>query len=138
MSRPRSNSQTRGKSGLTCGYCRLFSVSRAPRISTFTQDNWWTFMSAQIEPRAAAARQSAMHASRRMSAMCAAFLCIVSACAVGPNFHHPDPPAVTHYTHGTDPVATAAVDGTAQQFHTGGVLAGDWWRLFQSTKLDAV
>lgn len=74
----------------------------------------------------------------RMRTICTAFTCIVSACAVGPNFHHPDAPPVNQYTHGSDPVATAAVDGTAQQFLAGGSLARDWWRLFRSTKLDAV
>lgn len=96
------------------------------------------FMSARIEPRAAALQPRTAHASMRMRAICAAFSCVVSACAAGPNFYNPDAPAVTHYTHGTDPAATAAVDGRAQQFQPGGVLAADWWRLFQSTKLDAV
>jgi NodT family efflux transporter outer membrane factor (OMF) lipoprotein len=95
-------------------------------------------MSAQIEQSVAAGLPDSVHASMRIPAVCAALSCFVSACAVGPNFHHPDAPEVTRYTHGTDPVATAAVDGTTQQFHSGGVLAGDWWRLFQSTKLDAV
>ncbi len=62
----------------------------------------------------------------------------VSACAVGPNFHRPDAPAVTKYTHGADPVVTDAVDGAAQRFHAGGELTADWWRLFRSTKLDEV
>lgn len=95
-------------------------------------------MSARIEPPFAATPPYAPHMSRHARAICVALTCIAPACAVGPNFHRPDAPAVTRYTHGTDPVATAAVDGAAQQFHTAGALAGDWWRLFQSAKLDAV
>jgi NodT family efflux transporter outer membrane factor (OMF) lipoprotein len=65
-------------------------------------------------------------------------LCILSACAVGPNFHHPPAPAVTHYSNGTDPAKTASVQGTAQQFNPGATVAADWWRLFHSSQLDAV
>jgi len=65
-------------------------------------------------------------------------LCVLSGCAAGPNFHRPPAPAVTHYSNGTDPAVTASVQGTAQQFTPGAAVAAEWWRLFQSTQLDAV
>ena len=58
-------------------------------------------------------------------------------CAAGPDFHHPDAPAVTHYLEGTDPAATASARGTGQRFAAGRV-AADWWRLFGSDRLDAL
>ena len=67
-----------------------------------------------------------------------ALLGMVSGCAVGPNFHRPDPPPVSHYANGTDPAVTAAVDGIAQRFSPGAEVAADWWRLFGSSALDAV
>jgi NodT family efflux transporter outer membrane factor (OMF) lipoprotein len=58
-------------------------------------------------------------------------------CAVGPNFTRPAAPPVTHYVHGSDPAATVEAQGTAQRF-TDGAVAPEWWRLFNSHKLDAV
>ena len=69
---------------------------------------------------------------------CIALLCILSGCAVGPNFHRPPAPPATHYSNGTDPATTASVEGTAQQFNPGAAVAADWWRLFHSPQLDAV
>jgi NodT family efflux transporter outer membrane factor (OMF) lipoprotein len=57
---------------------------------------------------------------------------------VGPDFHHPNAPQVTKYTHRADPTTTAKVDGTAQQFRVGAEVTADWWRLFQSSNLDAI
>jgi len=65
-------------------------------------------------------------------------LCVLSGCAVGPNFHRPQAPAVTHYSNVADPAITASVQGTAQRFNTGAAVAADWWRLFRSPQLDAV
>ncbi|HME40314.1 MAG TPA: efflux transporter outer membrane subunit [Steroidobacteraceae bacterium] len=79
-----------------------------------------------------------MSARTRCRAIAAASLYLLAGCAVGPNFHRPDAPPVTTYTHRADPTETAAADGTAQRFQTGGALSPDWWRLFQSSKLDAV
>src|SRR5450631_841223 len=68
----------------------------------------------------------------------AALVCVLCGCAVGPNFHRPPAPAVTHYSHGEDPAATASAQGTAQQFTPGAAMAADWWALFRSPQLDAV
>jgi NodT family efflux transporter outer membrane factor (OMF) lipoprotein len=67
-----------------------------------------------------------------------ALLCILSGCAVGPDFHRPSAPPVTHYANGADPTITANADGTAQRFSPGSDLSSDWWHLFHSSKLDAV
>ena len=63
---------------------------------------------------------------------------LLAGCTVGPDFVRPNPPQVKSYTHGTDPVATIPADGKAQLFEQGGSIAADWWRLFNSSKLDVV
>ncbi|HUK02362.1 MAG TPA: efflux transporter outer membrane subunit [Steroidobacteraceae bacterium] len=64
--------------------------------------------------------------------------CLLAGCAVGPNFVRPEPPAVTHYASGADPTETATAHGAAQRFTAGAAVNADWWRLFDSAKLDAV
>jgi len=71
------------------------------------------------------------------AALAAALACLLGSCAVGPNFTRPAAPAVTHYVHSADPLTTVEAQGTAQRF-TAGAVAPDWWRLFNSDKLDAV
>ncbi|MFI4889819.1 MAG: efflux transporter outer membrane subunit [Steroidobacterales bacterium] len=68
----------------------------------------------------------------------AALALVASGCAVGPTFHRPDAPPVTHYTNGADPTTTVAAGGTAQKFTRGAVIAADWWRMFHSAQLDAI
>jgi NodT family efflux transporter outer membrane factor (OMF) lipoprotein len=65
----------------------------------------------------------------------------LTACAVGPNFHSPAPPATGHYTQGEQPQATAAAPGPAgaeQTFVPDRDIPGDWWALFQSEPLDVL
>lgn len=76
-----------------------------------------------------------MSARTRLGAALAC-LCLTAGCAVGPNFHRPDAPSVARYTHGSDPTATVAVNGTAQRFHPGESVTADWWQLFQSAQLN--
>jgi NodT family efflux transporter outer membrane factor (OMF) lipoprotein len=64
---------------------------------------------------------------------------LLSACAVGPDFHKPAPPATDGYVAGDLPKSTAAtgvVGGETQRFQSGQQLPGDWWRLFGSATLD--
>jgi NodT family efflux transporter outer membrane factor (OMF) lipoprotein len=66
-------------------------------------------------------------------------LVALSACAVGPNFHTPAPPATSHYT--ADPQPQTTVDapglaGAAQTFAVDADVPGQWWTLFQSQPLD--
>lgn len=63
----------------------------------------------------------------------AALLC---GCAVGPDFHRPAPPPVSHYLPDGDPSATARAQGSSQRFTPAAPIAADWWRLFQSSKLN--
>jgi NodT family efflux transporter outer membrane factor (OMF) lipoprotein len=65
-------------------------------------------------------------------------LCLLSGCAVGPNFLHPAPPPVSHYSSATDPKETSPAGGVAQRFTPGAQVAAEWWRLFASPKLDAI
>ena len=76
-------------------------------------------------------------------ALTASVLATLSACAVGPNFKRPSPPAATGY--GSAPLpdqtvaaetATATAGGNAQHFVAGMDVPSEWWALFQSAKLD--
>ncbi|HEX4618922.1 MAG TPA: efflux transporter outer membrane subunit [Steroidobacteraceae bacterium] len=63
----------------------------------------------------------------------------VSACAVGPDFHSPAPPATTHYTRAPEPTGTVGApgaSGTAQTLSTERDIPADWWALFHSQALD--
>jgi len=73
-----------------------------------------------------------------LAGMCVFFFSWIFGCAVGPNFVRPEPPSVSRYTHETQPTSTVLADGQAQQFIQGGEIASDWWRLFNSVKLDSI
>jgi NodT family efflux transporter outer membrane factor (OMF) lipoprotein len=73
-----------------------------------------------------------------LKAMCAMLMCCIFSCAVGPNFERPKPPLIDRYTTGETPAVTISADGKAQHFEHGAKIASDWWRLFNSSKLDAV
>jgi NodT family efflux transporter outer membrane factor (OMF) lipoprotein len=63
----------------------------------------------------------------------------LSACAVGPNFKRPAPPAATGYGSASQQgqTATAETDGgNVQHFVAGMDIPAQWWTLFQSRKLD--
>jgi outer membrane protein TolC len=57
---------------------------------------------------------------------------------VGPDFHRPDAPAVTHYTNGANPKSSIAAHGSAQTFDPDAPHDFDWWQLFQLPQLNAV
>jgi NodT family efflux transporter outer membrane factor (OMF) lipoprotein len=63
---------------------------------------------------------------------------VIAGCAVGPDFKRPEPPTVTRYTQGEEPVKTVTAEGQAQRFEHGGEIAADWWHLYRSPKLDAL
>jgi NodT family efflux transporter outer membrane factor (OMF) lipoprotein len=68
-----------------------------------------------------------------------ALVAVVSACAVGPNFKRPPPPAASDYGSAPTQGQTAAAEGTggnAQRFVAGMDIPGQWWTLFQSTQLN--
>lgn len=71
----------------------------------------------------------------------AASLSLLAACAVGPNFHHPAPPAARDYGSAPSPgaaPATSGPGGDAQQFVAGMDIPGQWWQAFRSPKLTAL
>ena len=85
------------------------------------------------------------HSSRALGArnplLCVAISATLTACALGPNFHSPAPPATQHYTQGEQPQATVDAPGTAGAVHTfvsDRDIPGDWWTLFQSEPLDGL
>jgi NodT family efflux transporter outer membrane factor (OMF) lipoprotein len=68
-----------------------------------------------------------------------ALLALLAACAVGPNFKRPAPPTATDYGRAPSQGQTVEVEGTggnAQRFVVGLDIPGQWWTLFQSTKLN--
>lgn len=73
-----------------------------------------------------------------LNGLCVATFLSMFGCAVGPEFVRPPPPPVDRYTHGTEPSTTVAAEGRAQHFETGANVPADWWRLFNSPKLDTV
>jgi len=90
-------------------------------------------------------RSKSGHANRAITTIRSAEfgMCMLSAffifgCAVGPDFVRPEPPAVSQYTRETQPPSTVPADGQAQHFIQGGEIASDWWRLFNSAKLDTL
>jgi NodT family efflux transporter outer membrane factor (OMF) lipoprotein len=62
----------------------------------------------------------------------------IAGCAVGPNFVRPEPPPVDRYTQGEKPVSTIPAEGQAQHFEEAAKVDANWWRLFNSPKLDTV
>ena len=70
--------------------------------------------------------------------LCGLLLRWLTVCAVGPDFERPKPPSIERYTTGSTPTATMPADGKAQRFEHGAGIVQEWWRLFNSPKLDAV
>jgi NodT family efflux transporter outer membrane factor (OMF) lipoprotein len=65
----------------------------------------------------------------------------LSGCAVGPDFHQPQPPTIERYLSEPLPAGTASdikQVGPPQRFVIGGAVNSRWWRLFGSAKLDAL
>ena len=72
------------------------------------------------------------------SALAAAGVLLLNGCALGPDFVRPEAPPVQQYTHGQEPAGTIVAGDQAQHFSPGARIDGDWWRLFNSSKLDAI
>jgi len=64
-------------------------------------------------------------------------LCILG-CTVGPDFVRPEAPTIDRYTREPAPTATIPADGQVQHFEQGASVVADWWRLFNTQKLDDV
>ncbi len=75
----------------------------------------------------------------RLCSALAVFIAGLCACAVGPNFKRPTPPAAAGYGGAPSQGQTAAAEGTGgnvQRFVAGMDIPSQWWTLFQSAKLD--
>ena len=70
--------------------------------------------------------------------LCLTLTLSLAACAVGPDFERPVPPAVPGYTATPLPDRTTAADGHTQSFAVGQDLPAEWWKLFHSAKMDAL
>jgi NodT family efflux transporter outer membrane factor (OMF) lipoprotein len=73
----------------------------------------------------------------------AAIACVagLSACAVGPNFKRPAPPAASGYGKASLPTGTTAVEGAGgatQRFVATMEIPEQWWTVFQSPKLSGL
>jgi NodT family efflux transporter outer membrane factor (OMF) lipoprotein len=75
------------------------------------------------------------HSSIRLAA---ALLLTLAGCTVGPDFLRPEAPPEAHYGKNGDPATTIAADSVAQRFAPGEAVAAEWWRLFNSPKIDAI
>ncbi len=63
---------------------------------------------------------------------------VLTACAVGPDYHQPPAPDVASLTPGALPPSTSAADGVAQNFVSGADISGEWWTLFHSPELNSL
>ncbi len=63
-------------------------------------------------------------------------LSLLTACAVGPDYHQPAPPNVTGYTPAMLPAATSTANGVSQNYVSGADISADWWTLFRSPELN--
>ena len=63
----------------------------------------------------------------------------LASCAVGPNFHQPNPPDASGYLHPSSDIAPVRPEARdVQNISPGAELAGEWWQLFHSAQLDEV
>jgi NodT family efflux transporter outer membrane factor (OMF) lipoprotein len=75
----------------------------------------------------------------RNTLFCVVISATLTACAVGPDFHSPKPPATEQYTQGQQPQATVDAPGgagAAQTFVADRDIPADWWTIFHSSPLD--
>ncbi|HVC52518.1 MAG TPA: efflux transporter outer membrane subunit [Stellaceae bacterium] len=75
------------------------------------------------------------------SGLATLLLLLLAACAVGPDFKRPPPPAIERFTADPLPAFTAAArgpGGAAQRLDLGRDIPGEWWTLFRSPALDAL
>jgi NodT family efflux transporter outer membrane factor (OMF) lipoprotein len=84
-----------------------------------------------------------MQFSPRLLTRLLASVAVVSAagCAVGPDFHRPEAPAIQNYTGTPLPDATTSADivgGAAQRFLQGEDVPGQWWTLFKSDPMTSL
>jgi NodT family efflux transporter outer membrane factor (OMF) lipoprotein len=104
----------------------------------------------RLRPTGARPSEGARAAGRRAGGFIRTALAVgigaaLAGCAVGPDFHAPDAPAVADASHPYTPVALPAQTasapgpgGEAQRFVAGQDIARSWWETFHSPALDAL
>ncbi len=60
----------------------------------------------------------------------------LGACAVGPDFHTPEPAATQNWNATPDAASTPTADGTPQQLVRADAVPDNWWRQFGSSHID--
>ena len=70
------------------------------------------------------------------SAILVACALSLGACAAGPDFVRPTPPAAARYTHDTLPAEDASRSDGVQHIALGREIQGNWWALFHSDAID--
>lgn len=73
-----------------------------------------------------------------LSVICFILFFGLISCAVGPNFEYPKPPSIERYTFHPIPESTIPADGKTQHFEPNAGIIPDWWKLFNSPKLNDV
>ena len=89
----------------------------------------------------ALSRADAAGRSRLPAGIGFAAMLLLSACAVGPDFQLPEPPAASGYTPEAQPaaaVASGGVGGQSQKFLIGRDIPGEWWKVFHNKSLDGL
>jgi NodT family efflux transporter outer membrane factor (OMF) lipoprotein len=82
-----------------------------------------------------------MHASKIASLPGVALAAVLSACAVGPDFHRPGSAPASGYAPQPLPGLTASApgpDGAAQSFSVGRAISAQWWAVFRSPDLNTL
>lgn len=74
----------------------------------------------------------------RLSSACASACVFAWACAVGPDYVRPEPPADVRYTWGRTEGVSASRDVSGQTIRSSNDLAADWWRLLRCPELDGL
>jgi NodT family efflux transporter outer membrane factor (OMF) lipoprotein len=96
-----------------------------------------------MTPLRALRTRPARRRRRRVARSLSALVLAASAagCAVGPDYHPPEPPVVGGYTPTPLPEATTSTEtphGEAQAFVAGRDIPAEWWSVFHSEALDAL
>ncbi len=100
----------------------------------FTPVSWWMFISGGNN-------MDCKRAVRVLAKLAVEGIGLVSilsimGCTAGPDFVRPEPPPVDRYTYREEPATTVPAEGQAQRFEKGAAVVADWWRLFNSSRLD--
>jgi NodT family efflux transporter outer membrane factor (OMF) lipoprotein len=82
--------------------------------------------------------ESRLPAGPRGLTAVAGLAALLTGCAVGPDFHHPDAKPPEGYTSEKLNLAAAAGVEAKQNLAVGKKISGQWWELFHAQRLDAV